>query len=457
MSNISNVLKAKPGSRSLDGKMIIDTDYQPRPLQEFIHSKLKRFNVLVCHRGFGKTILVINELIDQGLRCKNIDPSYAYIAPTYGQAERIAWDILKRYTKNIPGVVYNETKLTCTIPRPATQDKIKITLLGSENPDSIRGMHLDGVVLDEYAQMNPIIWGQIIRPALSNKRGWAIFIGTPKGENHFSDIYKIAVKNESGDWYSAIFRASQTKVLPDPELRAMRAEMSDEEWEQEMECSFAAALTGAYWGKQIAEVEKKARVCLLDHDPALTVDTFWDLGISDTMTCWFVQQSRMEVRIIDYYEASGEGLEFYGLMLKKDHRRIYNYNEHHWPHDGNSRDLSTGRERSTTFRGLITGRLVVHKKYDVADSINASRRLLARCWFDSEKTFRGLECLKNYQKRYDAKNKIWLDGPLHNWASHGSDSFRLMGMALRPDTSAQKKNLPRETSSHYDVFKSGRG
>lgn len=394
-------------------------------------------------------------MIDRGLRCENIDPNFAYLAPTYSQAERIAWDILKRYTKNIPGVTYNETKLMCTIPRPARGDKVKITLLGSENPDSIRGIHLDGAVLDEYAQMNPIVWGQIIRPALSNKKGWAVFIGTPKGENHFSDIYKIARKNESGDWWSAVFRASQTKVLPESELRAMKAEMSDEEWDQEMECSFAAALTGAYWGKQIAEVEQKGRVCLLDHDPALMVDTFWDLGISDTMTCWFVQQSRREVRMIDYFEASGEGLEFYGLMLKEKHRNRYNYNEHHWPHDGNSRDLTTGRERSTTMRGLITGRLIVHPRYDVADSIQAARRIFSRCWFDNSKTQRGLDCLKNYQKRYDAKNKIWLDGPLHNWASHGSDSFRLMAMALRPDRRDEKKNLPRESQSNYDVFNPG--
>ena len=183
------------------------------------------------------------------------------------------------------------------------------------------------------------------------------------------------------------------------------------EWDQEMECSFAAALTGALLTPRANNLRKwseKGRICLLDHDPALTVDTFWDLGISDTMRlCWFVQQSRMEVRLIDYFEASGEGLEFYGLMLKKDHRKSYNYSEHNWPHDGNSRDLSTGQERSTTFRGLISGRLdLFHKKYDVADSINAARRLLARCWFDREKTFRGLECLKNYQKLlHDAKNK----------------------------------------------------
>ncbi len=433
----------------------VSTGYDPRPLQGYIHSKLKRFNVLVCHRGFGKTILVINELIDQGISCQQLDPTYAYLAPTYSQAERIAWDILKRYTRTIPGVVYNETKLTCTIPRPSRNDRVKIMLLGSENPDSIRGMHLNGVVLDEFAQMSPIVWGQIIRPALSNKRGWAIFIGTPKGQNHFYDIYQTALRNVSGEWYTAVFRASQTKVLPPEELAAMKAEMTDDEWDQEMQCSFVAALTGAYWGKQIAEIEKAGRVTLLDHDPALTVDTFWDLGISDTMPCWFVQQSRMEVRIIDHFEFSGEGLEFYAKKLKEGDRKNYNYRHHNWPHDGNSRDLSSGEERSTTFRRLIEGRLIVHPKYDVADSIQAGRRLCSKLWFDREKTANGLNALKNYQKKWDAKNKVWLDQPLHNWASHSADAYRLMAMSLRPDTGRAKKDLPRQAETHYDVFERG--
>lgn len=435
----------------------VDTGYQPRPLQDYIHSHLKRFNVLVCHRGFGKTILVINELIDQGLNCSQENPTYAYLAPTYSQAERIAWDLLKTYTKNLPGVTWNETKLTATIPRAHRGDKIKILLLGSENPDSIRGMHLNGVVLDEYAQMSPIVWGQIIRPALSNKRGWAVFIGTPKGQNHFYDIYQTAIKNASGEWYVSIFKASQTKVLPQSELLAMKAEMSDDEWDQEMECSFTAALTGAYWGKQISEMEQKARVTLLDHDPSLTVDTFWDLGVNDTTTIWFIQQARMEVRLIDYFEQSGEGLEYYGTKLKSDDRSRYNYRYHNWPHDGNSRDLSTGQERSTTMRKLLSGSLIVHPKYDVADSINAGRRILTRCWFDREKTARGLDALKNYQKRWDAKAKMWMDNPLHNWASHGSDAFRLMAMALRPGDDRGKKDLPRQANTRYDVFGQGRG
>lgn len=438
----------------------IDTGYEPRPLQDYIHGALKRFNVLVCHRAFGKTIFSINELVDQGLRCKWQNPSYAYIAPTYSQAEKIAWDVLKTYTKNLPNVTFNETKLTCTIDRPERGDKIKIMLLGSENPDSIRGMHLNGVVLDEYAQMNPIVWGQIVRPALSSKKGFAIFIGTPKGQNQFYEIYKTGLANLSKDWFVAVFKASQTKVLPPEEIESMKEGMSDDEIEQELECSFTAAITGAYWGKQLQEVFSSGRVTKVPHDPALQVETFWDLGVNDTTAIWFIQQHRFEVRVIDYFEMAGEGIDYYAKILRAGHRLDYDYKMHHWPHDGNSRDLTTGVERSTTARNKGIKPLIVHPRYTPADGIDAARRLFSKCYFDSEKCLStsgrehsGLDALKSYQKKWDPKNKMFMDSPLHNWASNGADAWRLVAMALKPDRTKERSQLPRTSVHEYDVLK----
>lgn len=402
-------------------------------------------------------------MIDQALRNTRKNPQYSYIAPTYGQAEKIAWGMLKNYTKMIPGVEYNEAKLRCVIPRPYLNDHITIYLLGAENPDGIRGMYFDGVILDEFAEMTPLIWGQVVRPALADRKGWAIFIGTPKGQNHFYDAYKTAIQNRDRGWYSVVYKASQTGVLPPEEIEAMQAEMTEDEFEQEMECSFTAAITGAYWGKQISAIEGQKRFGKVPFDPALQVDTFWDLGVSDATAIWFVQQTRLEVRIIDYLEITGEGLPEIIKALKTGHRAEYSYREHNWPHDGNSRDLTSGKERSTTARTLGLRPLIVHPKYDVADSIDAGRRLFARCWFDTErctqymkgdKGSRGIESLKNYQKKWDAKNKVYLDNPLHNWASHGADAWRLLAMALKPgeDRQADKKNLPRQSDGAYDIF-----
>ncbi len=433
----------------------IRSPYEPRPLQEYIHSHLKRFNVIVTHRGFGKTILVCNELLHQALTCPQLNPIYLYIAPTFTAAERIAWASIKHYAKDLPGVVFNETKLTCTIPRPHRGDSAKIMLLGAETPDNARGLHVNGCVLDEYGTMNPVMWSKIIRPAVTNRKGFVIFIGTSNGKNHFYDIYQTALANVSGEWWCAIFRASQTKVLPQSELDALKAEMSEDEYLSEMECSFTAALTGAYWGKQVDEVEQKGRITLVDHDPALTVSTYWDLGLSDSTAIWFVQTTGHEVRLIEYFEASGEGLEFYALKLKEGHRAKYNYGAHYWPHDGGSRDLSSGQERSSTMRKLVSGPLYVQPRYDVADSINASRRLLVKCWFDRAKTARGLDCLRSYQKKWDPKNKLWMDHPKHDWSSHGADAFRLLAMALRPGDDRSKKDLPRQVETRYDIFKRG--
>ena len=441
-------------------KNIISTGYEPRPLQQAIHSSLKRFNVLVCHRRFGKTVLAINEIIDQSLRNTRKNPRYAYVAPTYGQAKRVAWDYLKEYTRNFPEVITHEQDLAVTIPRPQYDDKIKITLLGSENPDSIRGIYLDGAVIDEIADCDPRIFSEVVRPALSDRLGWCIFIGTPKGTNHFFRLYELAkanilsafAKNTKPEWFCQLYKASQTGVIPVEELESMRLEMSEEEYAQEMECSFNAALKGAYWGKQIEELENKKQICKVPHDPALLVDTFWDLGIDDTTTIWFTQQVRSEVRIIDYFEMNGMGLDYYARILKEGERAKYNYREHNWPHDGGSKDLSSGKERSTTMRELGV-RVTVRPRYDVADSINAARLLLPRCYFDESATAKGLTSLKNYQRVWDAKNQIFQDKPKHDWASHGSDAFRLLAMCLRPGEDRDNRHkMKRVADNNWNIF-----
>ena len=199
------------------------TGYMPRKLQQYLHNNLKRFNVLVCHRRFGKTVFSINEMIDRGLRNQLHNPQYAYIAPTYKQAKMIAWEYIIDYTRNIPGVEVNKSELSITIHRQGAKDKdgewtkkpdkIKFILLGADSPDSLRGLYLDGSILDEYAQCDPIIWGQIVRPALADRKGWAIFIGTPKGQNHFYHRLKKAETNSTGTWFTAIFKASETGIL----------------------------------------------------------------------------------------------------------------------------------------------------------------------------------------------------------------------------------------------------
>ena len=433
-----------------EGAEVVDLGYRPRPLQQSLHSSLKRFNVLVCHRRFGKTVFSIMEMIDKGLNCDLKNPQYAYISPTYGQSKRVAWEYLKDFTKNIPAAKANEAELRVDIPRPDRGDKIRFVLLGADNPDSLRGIYLDGVILDEYAQCDPIIWGQVIRPALSDRKGWAIFIGTPKGQNHFYNIYykgkDLAMIGR--DWFCKMYKASETGVVDQDELDEARATMSEEEFDQEYECSFSAALLGAYYGKYINDLEKRGRIIDFDVDLTVAVSTYWDLGISDSTAIWFVQKVGNEIRLVDYIESSGVGLEWYAKEIKS---KPYIYDQHGIPHDGAARELGTGRSRQETL--LDYGiRTHVIPRQSVADGINSVRVLLKKnIWFSKTRCARGIEALKNYQRKYDSKNQMFVDNPLHNWASNGADAFRMIGLDLQlPENKFNIKDIPEIVIQDYD-------
>ena len=431
------------------GAEVVDLGYRPRPFQDTLHTCLKRFNVLVCHRRFGKTVFSIMEMIDRGMNNELKNPQYAYIAPTYQQAKRVAWEYLKDFCKNIPNAKANESELRIDIPRPQG-DKVRFMLLGAENPDSLRGLYLDGCILDEYAQCDPIIWGQVIRPALSDRKGWAIFIGTPKGQNHFYNIYEQGkeLMNKGMNWHVAMYKASETGVVDDEELAEARATMSEEEYDQEYECSFSAALLGAYYGKYLNDLEKRGRILDFDYDPNVAVSTYWDLGISDTTAIWFVQRVGSEIRFIDYIENAGVGLEWYAKEIKN---RPYVYDEHGLPHDGAAKELGTGRSRQETL--LDYGiRTHIIPRQSVADGINASRVLLRKnIYFHKTNCKRGIEALKNYQRKYDSKNQMFVDKPLHNWASNGSDAFRMCALDLRlPENRFNINNVPVIVEQDYN-------
>lgn len=413
---------------------VIPSNYYPRPLQEKLHRLLKRFNVLVFHRRFGKTVFTVNEIKARGLQLNKFNPQYAYIAPTFAAAKRIAWDMFKEYLKNIPDVKYNESELTITIERPWLGDRVKIWLAGAENYDALRGIYLDGVVLDEYAMMSPSIWGTVIRPALSDREGWAIFISTPKGTNHFYNMYKQAQDPENqADWFSALYKASETEIIPHAELEAARRTMSEEEFLQEYECDFFSANTGTYFGKYISRAERENRITEVPYVRSALVDTFWDIGIGDTTVIWFRQRINGKEKIIDHLETSGVGLEWYVGELVK---RGYVYGEHVFPHDMTHQEFGSGKTRLDMLveffaSAAVGGKARVLERHRVDDGINAVRMILDQCEFDKHKCQRGIDALKAYSKKWDDKNAIFSEKPKHDWASHSADAFRVFAMGKR--------------------------
>ncbi len=378
--------------------------------------------MLVCHRRFGKTVLCIAELVDKALRCEKERPRFAYFAPLFRQAKQAAWDYLKLYTAPIPGVRIFESELRVDLPNGA-----RIQLFGSDNPDAVRGIYLDGVVLDEYAQMPPRMFAEVIRPALTDRQGWAIFIGTPQGRNAFCELYEAAVADP--DWYGALYKSSESGVLPTEELRQARRHMSDDQYNQEFECSFEAAIPGAYYGVLMREAMDDGRICSVPHDPAVGVETWWDLGIGDPTSIWFVQRVGMEIHVIDYYENHGEGIAHYaGILQEKQQKRRFVYTDDVLPHDAAAKSLQTGNTLAATLSELTGRDPIIMERSDVATGIEAARNLIQRAWFDKERCAKGIECLRQYRQQWDDKRQTFTNNPLHDWTSHGADAFRTGSM-----------------------------
>lgn len=417
----------------------IATGYSPRPFQVQLHANLKRFSVICAHRRFGKSVFSLNEIIDRAFRNQLKNPQYAYLAPTYGQAKRVAWQYLKDYTQNIPGMQPNEADLRVEIPRPALNDRIRIMLLGAENPATLKGIYLDGVVMDEYAEMNPSAWREVIRPTLSDRKGWAIFISTPKGRNSFWELYdgaKNGFQQEDGtrkllpEWFSAMYRASDTKIVPDDELESARATMTPEEFAQEYECDFASGLVGAYFSKEISAAEKAGRFTSVPYDPSLPVDTYWDLGINDVMAIWYVQRHGREFRVVDYFEEADLNIPVHvGKVKDRIKAAGCTVGKFYLPHDAKVRDLGTGKSREEVFRKCGASVKVVPRVEDKMDSIHAARMIFPMCVFDQGRCKRGIDALMAYARKWDSKALVFSNSPLHNWASNASDAFQQFAMA----------------------------
>jgi phage terminase large subunit len=421
--------------------------YAPRPLQLETHEAMDRhrFGALVCHRRFGKTVLAVNQLIKAALLCTRERPRFGYIAPTYSQGKAIAWDYLQHYSRPIPGATAHQSELRIDLPNGG-----QVRIYGGDNPDSLRGLYFDGVVLDEYGLHRPKVFTEVIAPALSDRAGWALFLGTPNGKNQFYEVVQRAKQlhaEGNPDWHFAEHKASETGYVASSELMLARGAMTEDEYEQEYECSFEAAVRGAYYGKEMAAAEREGRITTVPVDPILPVDTDWDLGIGDSMAIWFSQSLRSgEVRIVDYYEQSGEGLPHYMNVLRA---KGYTYGKHWAPHDITVRELTSGRSRLETAAALGL-RFEVVPAGSVDDGIHGVRMLLPKCWFDRTRCAAGIDALKHYRKALNAQLNEFKDTPVHDWASHGADAFRLL---------AARQEAPRAPKAygHGQAFSGGSG
>ena len=282
------------------------------------------------------------DTVDAALQCPYPDGRYAYISPFYTQSKTVAWDYLKEFTRPILARSPHESELRVDLLNGA-----RISLFGGDNYDRLRGIWLDGAILDEYADMPPPLFPQVIRPALADRRGWAVIIGTVKGRNQLWQMYEEHLRDP--EWFTLILKASETGILSQDELEAAQRLMTVEQYAAEFECDPSAAILGAYYGKEIAQAEREGRICDVPVDPHLPVHTAWDLGIGDPMAIWFFQVHAQSVRVVDYYENYGFAIPHYvGVIEAKGYPQGIDF----VPHDARVRDISTGRTRIETLLSL---------------------------------------------------------------------------------------------------------
>ena len=423
-----------------------------------MHACLRRFFAVVLHRRAGKTTAVVNHhqryAMDDALERRrllylkpDLSPEhltelvrppggrqYAHILPTYRQAEAVAWAMVKHYARPIPGLKVNESKLSIRYPTGHS-----LRLYGADDPDSLRGLPFSGVSFDEFSQQPRNIFSEIISKGLADHLGYAMFLGTIKGKDQLYETHQAA--KDSEDWFALwqdVDRSIATEdgitiqlleqAMADDRKQIALGLMTQDEYEQEWFLSSDAAIKGAWFVKELAKAKADGRITRIPIDPAILVDTDWDLGIADAMSIWFSQSLRTgEVRLVDYYEATGEGFPHYIGVLKE---KGYVYGKHYPPHDIAVRELGSGKSRKEIAKGLgLTFQEPVTPAPDFADGINAARLMLARCWFDEARCAKGIECLRQYRKAFNTRLDEFTGTPVHNWASHGADAFR--GLSVR--------------------------
>lgn len=399
-------------------KRVITIEYKPYAWAEKWHNNIKRYNVLVLHRRGGKTTATINQLIRDALT--NTNHRYAFIEPTYKMAKNIVWDMLKHYCRVIPDVKFNEAELRADFPTGS-----RITLYGSDNPDALRGITLNGVVFDEYSQQPSNIWSEIIAPTLSTTKGYAIWIGTPKGRNAFYRQYEQARTDE--DFYVEYLPVSLSKIVGEEELRQQLKNMTEDEYLQEWECSWEASIQGAYYSKELSIARSEGRIGTFPYDPALPVYTWWDLGVSDPTTILFFQTNGHQWRLIDCYSDNKENLEFY---IKYVRNLPYNYDKHFAPHDIEVKDFSATNNKS---RWEIAQQLGITfeivPKLGIDDGISATRMKFAMLYINQDKCQPFIDAIAQYRREWNDKMGTYKSQPLHDWTSHFADAFRYWGVS----------------------------
>jgi hypothetical protein len=426
---------------------MIDLPYQPRPQFEDFHRREQRNALMVCHRRMGKTVGCVGDLVVRALHTSKQDGRFGYVAPFRQQAKEIAWTYLKNMTEGLRSEKPRESELRVKLVTGAW-----ITLYGADNPDALRGLYFDGLILDEFGDMKPSLMGEVILPCLADRQGFMVLIGTAKGRNQFYEYKLIAETSE--DWFYKNQKASETGIIPADELDRLRAVMGEAQYAQEMENDFDAALPGRYYADVVNELQESGRITEDDlYDPSQKVHVAADVGLRDSTAWWFWQPRPDGIAVIDYYENSGVHVDHYLGVLKE---KGYEYAEIWLPSDAKAKTLATKRSTMEQFRvpssvrpdlydggEVLPMRLV--PKLSIQHGIDAVRMMLPQCYISTARgCARGLDCLRSYRRQWHEHTQSYSDTPLHDWSSHGADGFRYLSIVAKKSVGEMADVVPQE-------------
>ena len=414
--------------------------------------KPKKRAVCIWHRRAGKDSSAINFTACQ---TQQKIANYWHMLPTAVQGRKVVWNAINPTTgvrvidQAFPPEIragINNTEMRIDLKSGSTWE-----VLGSDNFDANIGANPYGVVFSEYSVADPRAW-EFIRPILAENGGWAIFIYTPRGKNHGHDLYEMAQANPN--WFCELLTIDDsTKTDPDTGLiiPVVSQEAFQEELDsgmdfqlaqQEFYCSFDAGLFGAYWTEEL----KQARYGSYPWDPRKPVHTFWDIGVRDANSIIFAQEGTgSAINVIDYREGSNKGIEHWIKILRE---LPYSYGYHVAPHDIKQRDKFTAISYNEIAESLADFEFEICPNLSMRMQIDAARSFLPRVNFntDNPDISRLIDCLTNYRREYNDKLRIFMDRPLHDWASHGASSFKYLSIAWNDNfeemESMQHKVIP---------------
>lgn len=408
--------------------------------------------MLNFHRRAGKDEIMLHHIACSAFEKK---ANYWMCLPQYSQARKSMWDGIsahsgkRRIDEAFPSEIrdgVNEQEMKIKFKNGST-----FQLVGSDNPNSLVGSPPYGIGFSEYALSNPSAWGYL-RPILLENGGWAIFNSTPRGNNHFKNLCKMAERDE--EWFYEALSADQTSVFTPAQLEAELREMQNDYgpdygkslFLQEYYISFDAAIPGSVWGDCLDKAQLAGRIRKVAHDPAFPVSTAWDLGRTDATAIWFFQMIAGEINVIDYHESNLKDIPYYADLLRgktqyddtaetkvqKFRTQNYTYGTHWLPHDARARTLAAGgKSIQQQMIDQNVGRIVIAKRLDHVDGIQGARATFPYCNFDDTNCEHGIEVLRNYHYEWDDEKRVFSNMPAHDWASHGASAFRTLALSWR--------------------------